>query len=131
MTRRGWVNAIYTYRRAYHRELARVQRIHRNRWVNMSRKRRAAAIRSDPDCFQAALELALCQRTLNISFFMLEFHAQRSGANLAIGTSKPSSAADIAQLAHDAQLLRLGQHPYQVDSARKMGPVRMAASNTA
>lgn len=113
-----WVNAIYNYRHAYHRELARVQRLHRNTWVTMSRKRRVAAVCRDPECFEAALELALCQHNLNISFLLVEFHAWRSGASLTMRSSKPSSSMDIAHLAHDAQLLQLGRHPYQVDSAR-------------
>jgi len=75
--------------------------------------RREAAVR---ECFAAARDVALCQRTLNVSLFLLEFQANRTGAHTAMPTSKPGSSKDIAQLAHDAQLLGLGRHPYQLDS---------------
>jgi hypothetical protein len=49
---------------------------------------------------------------------LVEFQANRTGAKLAMPTSRPKSSKDIAQLAHDAQLLNSGRYLYQVDSAR-------------
>jgi hypothetical protein len=111
------VNAIHDYLRIFHRELARVQRDRRSTWPTTSKVRRL--VRADENCFAAAEDVAFTQRTLDVSLFSSEFRANLMGASLALPTHKLESIQDIAQLAHDTELLNLDRHITQLDSARK------------
>jgi hypothetical protein len=111
------VNAIHDYLRIFHHELARVQRDRRSTWPTMSKVRHL--VRADDNCFAAAEDVAFTLRTPNFSLFLSEFRANLMGASLALPTHKLGSIQDIAQLAHDTELLNLDRRITQLDSARK------------
>jgi hypothetical protein len=111
------VNAIHDYLRIFHHELARVQRDRRSTWPTTSKVRHL--VRADENCFAAAEDVAFTLRTLSFSLFVSEFRANLMGASLALPTHKLGSIQDVAQLAHDTELLNLDRRITQLDSAGK------------
>lgn len=64
------------------------------------------------------MEVSLTQHTLNIHFWRIEFHNNREDTLGGLRKSAPRSETDFAQLARKARMLKIGQHPSQVDSPR-------------
>ena len=122
------VNVIHGYRNTFHRELARVQRLHRGKRMRLSKKCREGIIRRDRACFLAARDLAYAQlgraafaRMVNfwLAARQLSFRQdEQRGVVQVAGADAQDEAAAVIRRSHAARRGAVGRQVAGVAIAR-------------
>lgn len=112
----GRINVLITLRRNYERVLQELEDDYPDRALTRAR------VMDDAVVWQAALDLALCQRTINRIYREQETNANRTGEeHRGLRTRRPRTTQDFASLSLSEDRLRSGTHHTQRPSNRVRG----------